>query len=611
VVKYGCNTTVLCLRLSMRTYKKRKSRNMALGANVELSSVRLNLFGLCIMILSFFVILHLADVMILQHGFYLNVATNNQETSSSLLASRGSILITDSRSGESFPAAINHNLYLIYLDNRYVKSGDQERIIEVMKREFSYDETRISELTGKLAKVDDPYEPLEKEVEEVVVERIKKEKLSGIGFILSPKRFYPEHGSMSHLVGFVGKLDNGEDIGRYGIEGYWDEELRGGSGYYAGVNSAAGRWIPLAGRLIEPATDGASIILTIDRTLQTVSCQMLEEAVSKYSAKGGSVVITNPHTGAVLAMCNVPTFDANTYNKVGSGSVYNNDAIFTPYEPGSIFKPVIMSSAINESIVNPNSPFFDSGSVEVDCDKPIKNAGKKIYKDTDMRGVIENSINTGMVHVAKLLGKDNMRLYMEKFGFGKKTGIELDTEMAGNTASLYINKSNRFDCYTATASFGQGITVTPLQMAMAFGVFANGGILKKPYIVDRIEYPDGKVMQTMSEDVRTVITERTASIITDILEGVVANGQAKGARVKGYRIAGKTGTAQIALDGEYRESVFNHSFVGFGPVGNPKFVIVIKLEEPEIRYSSDSAAPTFSSIANFVLQYYRVPPSEK
>jgi len=593
-----------------RGYRRRRSRNVAVAAGAPLPSARLHLFGVGVICLSVFIVLHLFDVMILQHGFYANAATRAHEITASLQPNRGAIYIGDHDSVDRFPVAINHRLYLVYLDNRYIIPEDQDRIVDVIAKQFAYDASQITRLREKLAKEDDPYEPIEKDVTEEIVQQLKKERLPGVGFILSPKRFYPEHDLVAHIIGFVGKNNEGEDVGRYGIEGYWGEELSGSGGYYAGARSAAGKWIPLAGKLFQPAIDGADITLTIDRTLQAKACQILAMSVERYSAKSGTLVITDPSTGAVRAMCTVPTFDANAYNVVSDVTVYNNDAIFTPYEPGSIFKPIVMAAALNEHTVAPGEPFYDTGIVTGgDCDKPIKNAAGKAHHDTNIRGIIEQSINTGMVHVAERLGKNRVKSYIEQFGFGTKTGIELDTEVAGNIGSLSVHRGDRFDCYTATASFGQGITVTPLQMAMAFGVFANGGVLKRPYIVDRVEMPDGKVKHHTGGDIRRVLTPRAAATMTDMLEGVINQGQAKKAQVKGYRLAGKTGTAQIAEGGRYSEDSFNHSFVGFGPVEKPSFVMVVKLEEPNVKYSSESAAPTFGEIANFLLRYYRVPPS--
>ncbi len=590
-----------------------RNKNNAIVRGEELSSARLNVFGLIIIIITIFIGFNLFDLMIFKHSFYSLAASNLQQISSDLLPNRGRIYFMDSRNGESFPVAINHRRFLIYADNRYIyDDNDRTDIIKSFVEILNYDDDKVSSLLQKINKEGDTYEILEKNIEEDIVKEFKKRKTPGLGYVLTPVRFYPERSMMAHIIGFVGKNDKGEDVGRYGVEGYWDDELKGESGFFSGTKSGAGRLISLADKVFEPAKDGVDITLTIDRSIQYESCKVLEEAVKKYGAKSGSILVMDPNNGAIRAMCNIPTFDPNDYSSLSIGSTYNNNSIFTSYEPGSIFKPITMSGALNEGKVSINSPFYDKGFTSLGCEKSIKNAGERSYNQTDMEGVLKNSINTGMVYVVDILGKEKFREYVETFGFGVKSGLELDTEVAGNISTLYENKNNKLDCYTATASFGQGITVTPLQMVTAFAVFANGGILYKPYIIDHLVENSEKITKTEPRELRRIISSRTANNISTMLENVIGEGtHAKGARVVGYRIAGKTGTAQIAEKGGYSESEFNHSFVGYAPVEKPVFVAFVKLENPKAKYSSETAAPTFGEIAKFILQYYKIPPSDK
>src|SRR3989338_5283015 len=314
-----------------------------------------------------------------------------------------------------------------------------------------------------------------------------------------------------------------------------------------------------------------------------MACEKLAGAAKEYQASSGALVILEPKTGAIRALCSWPDFDPNNYNQVDAIEVYNNTAVFTPYEPGSIFKPITMAAAINEGAVTPETVFHDSGSAEARCRKPIKNAAEKSYGNQTMVGVMENSINTGLVFVIKKLGKNKFIDYVERFGFGVKEGVEVD-------------------CYAATAAFGQGITATPLQMATAIGVIANGGKLIKPYVVSEVRYSDGRVERTKPVEIRSVLTARAASLVAGMMVSVVDNGQAKSARVPGYYVAGKTGTAQIPGPGGYTEDT-NHSFVGFAPIDDPKFVMVVKFEKPARKYADSTAAPTFAAIAKFALEY--------
>jgi len=546
--------------------------------------------------------------MVWQHGFYTALASGSHDIYAQLFPERGSIYLESQDSQERYPLAINRDLFLMYVDTRVIQDDETaEDIAEKLAELFHYDDEKKLSLYMQLSKRDDPYEPLEKKVEQEIADMIDGLKLPGIHFVRRPHRFYPEASLASQVIGFLGKDADGNDIGSYGIEGYWNKELSGTGGFLEGAMGAKGGWIPLAGRLFEPAEDGVSLTLTIDRTLQFKACDILKQRMDEYGAQTASLVIMDPKTGAITAMCSLPDFDPNTYNEVESIDAYNNLNIFTPYEPGSIFKPIGMAAALNEEIVTPDSYFFDSGSVDVGCTKPIKNADFKSYGDQTMTGVLENSINTGMVHVVTSLGKERFRDYVERFGFGVKTGIELNTESSGTIDSLYRNKKDKIDCYTATASFGQGITATPLQMVSAFAAIANGGTLLKPYIIKDVIYPNGKIEETKPKIIRQVIEKRTAQLLSGMLVRVVDVGSARLGHVPGYYVAGKTGTAQIPGPGGYLADT-NHSFIGFGPVDDPKFVMIVKFEKPKRAYASTTAAPTFAEIAKYIMQYYRVPP---
>ncbi|MCR4312291.1 MAG: penicillin-binding transpeptidase domain-containing protein [Candidatus Uhrbacteria bacterium] len=286
--------------------------------------------------------------------------------------------------------------------------------------------------------------------------------------------------------------------------------------------------------------------------------------------------------------------------------VYNNPTIFTAYEPGSIFKPMTLAAGIDSGAITANSLFTDPGSVKVD-DRTIRNADDKTYGLVDMTTALEESINTAMVFAMQQTGKDVFAQYVRDFGFGTLTGITLKSELAGTVDAL--DKSG--EVFAATASFGQGITVTPLQIAMAYAAIANGGVLMEPYIVDEMRYPDGTVEKHTPTKVRQVMSSKTATTVGAMLVSVVEEGHGKRAKVPGYWIAGKTGTAQIAKNGVYSATEFNGSFAGFGPIQDPKFAMIVKIENPKsegIMYAESTAAPVFGQITKFLLEYYAVAP---
>lgn len=554
------------------------------------------------------IITRLFFLMVWEHEAYATLAAGTQESTSKLVPRRGEIFVQDSRTGQEYPVALNQDVFLIYADTReLVKDGAVSSTLGALREQFKYQPERENEVRGLLSKRTDPYEPIEQKVAAGIVDALKAQKLPGLHYIRQEQRYYPEHTLASSVLGFVGKETNGANVGRYGIEGYWQKELAGTGGFLATTRSANGAWIPLAGRSFQPAQDGASLVLTIDRTLQYKACERLRIGLAEYGATSASLVIMEPHTGAILAMCSLPDFDPNTYGKVETIEAYNNTNIFTPYEPGSIFKPIAMVSALDQGAVTPDTPFYDTGRRDGLCSQPIQNAGNKSWQDQTMTGILLNSINTGMVYVAERLGKEKLTSYIGKFGFGTKTGVPLDTETSGTIDSLTKNKGNKLDCYTATASFGQGLTVTPLQMVTAFSAIANGGRTVTPFIIKEARYGDGRVERMRPREGEEILSTRATQLLGGMLVKTVDNGYSGRARVPGYFVAGKSGTAEIADQGGYSKT-YNHSFIGYAPVDNPRFVMLVKYEKPQRAYAESTAAPVFGELAKFILEYYQVPP---
>lgn len=576
------------------TAKRRKKRQ-------SVPDRRLRIFRV-VVVLGFFVIaVRLFSLQVLSHDFYAAIAANQHTIFQELIPDRGDVYLRDpkSRSG-IFPAAINKKLSLVFASPRDIEDpvSSAEALAPILELEYDA-------VLAKLALRDDPYEPLKRKVTDDVVERIKELELRGIGFIPEPYRFYPEKNTMSHILGFVGSNEKGERVGRYGIEGFWDEELRGTPGFLETERDPVGRWIGIADRNLQRAEDGVDLYLTIDRTIQYVACDKLRKAVSLHDAAGGTVVIADPKTGAIFAMCSVPDFDPNRFFEVEDYRVFNNPAIFTPYEPGSVFKPFTMAAAIDAGKVTPSTTYQDEGEVRIGP-YTIRNSDLKAHGRQTMTQVLEKSLNTGVIYAVGEIGPKVFLKYVEGFGFGESTGIELDTEVSGDISSL----RKRGDIWSATASFGQGITVTPLQLVAAFGALANGGKLMKPYVIEERRFDGGDIEYTEPVDVRQVITKRVATLVSGMLVRVVEDGHGTRAAVPGYYVAGKTGTAQIAKSGGGYENVaFIGSFAGFAPVDDPVFVMVVKIDRPQgVQWAEATAAPLFGEIAAFLLQYLQIPP---
>lgn len=555
--------------------------------------------GLAVMTLA--VVYRLFSLQVLDFAFYSALASDQHQIQRILQASRGEILMRDySQNNQEYPVATNKEFYQVYAVPKQIK--DAAAVADKLKLLVNVSE---EDLLAKLSQPDDPYEPIERKVSPERYEAIKSLNLEGVYGVAETYRFYVDEHIGSQIVGFVGVKDD-KPHGFYGVEGYFNELLSGTPGYFQTERDVAGRWIALSEKRVQEAQDGADIVLTLDRTVQYMVCKTLNEAVERYGAQGGAIVIMDPYSGRLISMCSAPDFDPNYYSKVETAAVYNNSAIFEAYEPGSIFKPIVMASAIDLDRVQPDSTFEDTGSEKID-EFTIRNANSKVYGRQDMTGVLENSINTGMIYVARQMGREAFADYIKRFGFGEKTGIELNSEVAGNINAV----DRKGEIFMATASFGQGITVTPLQMAVAYSAIANGGNLLKPYIIDEIRYSDGRIEKRQPTVIRRVISSRASVLMSGMLTSVVTRGHAVKAQVPGFYVAGKTGTAQVANpNGKgYLENVQNHSFVGYAPADEPRFVMAIKFDRPTSAVFSDATTtPVFSELATFILNYYSVTP---
>lgn len=537
----------------------------------------------------------------------------SSDTISGSLSSRDNseVMSIDDAVEEARAGALNEAGELIESEDELVVEVEEttdadDQPIDQTEEDEEDNGERFLALVERLSKKDDPYEPVARNIDEDTLDVIMNHELPGIDYVLEDVRSYPEENLGGHIFGFVGVDTEGHEVGQYGLEGYFNDYLAGQNGYLNTETDMAGRWIGVGARHFEPAVDGGSIDLTIDRTIQYIACKKLSEGVERYQADGGSLVIIEPKTGKILAMCNAPDFDPNVYNEVEDVAVYNNDSIFTAYEPGSVFKPLVMAGALDTGAVTPTTSFLDTGEVEVD-DYTIQNSDLEAHGWVTMTEVLEESLNTGMIYVMRQMGPSVLKSYVEDFGFGVLSGIKLDTESSGTISSL----SETAEVYFATASYGQGITVTLLQLAAAYGALANGGSLMRPYIVDALHQVDDTVEQFEPEVIRQVVSKKTATTIGAMMVSVVENGHSTLAGVPGYYVAGKTGTAQVAKSGGggYQSNVTMATFAGYGPVDDPAFVMAIMLDHPQTSpWAADTSAAIFGEVADFLFQYLEIAP---
>lgn len=565
---------------------------------------RLNFLLGLFLLFATLIVLRLFNVQVLQHSFYTALASGQHELYQQLFPERGEIYAQDKFSQDGlYKIVVNKEMHLLYAVPKQIDDPE-----DVTKRLLPYVDLDQQTLLDRLSKEDDQYEPIQHKVSDFEKGEIEKLELPGLHFTAEDWRHYPEENYTSHLTGFVGYVGD-ERRGQYGLEGYFEEELAGSAGFLKSEKDAAGRLIAIGQRLIEEAVDGDDLVLTVDRNIQYYACNQLRKAVLRHGANKGAVIILNPKTGAIIALCSYPDFDPNNYEDTEDVEAFKNVAVFDQYEPGSVFKIFTMAAGLDMNLISPQSTYTDTGQVQIGS-YTIKNSDEKAYGVQTMVDVLRESLNTGSIYIVQQVGNNNFYRYLANFGFGEKTGITLSGENMGDISSL----SNDKDIYSATASFGQGITVTPLQLAMAAAAIANQGTLVKPYIVEKTIKPDGTVIETEPVEIRQVMSPPAAAALGAMMVKVIDEGHATRAGVTGYYLAGKTGTAQVIKENGagYDEYRHNDTFVGYGPLVDPQFVILTKIDEPkDVEWAAGSAAPLFGDIAKFVIDYYQIPPDRK
>lgn len=548
------------------------------------------------------VVLRLFNLQVVQGKSYRLLALNQHELRTKLVPERGRILVRDRTDGTLYPLATNRDAWNLYVIPK--RLSDFKSVAAELAPYAGKTEEQLS--ASWEAQPDDPYEPVAKQLNSEQAEAIRSKQLLGVGLVRVSARTYPEPGIGGHLIGFARPGDDGIGHGAYGVEGAFDETLAGKPGFMSAEKDASGRRLILGDGVIRDAQNGSDVVLTINRTIQHQACSELLRAVSRHGAQGGSVIILEPQTGAILAMCSVPDFDPANYGAAQDLTLFNNPATFAQYEPGSVFKAFTMAIGIEEGKVTPKTTYEDKGVEELDGFK-IKNSDGKAYGIQTMTQVLDRSLNTGSIFVERQVGREAFRRGLERFGFGKPTGIELTPESKGNITAL----SKKGSVFAATASFGQGLSVTPIQLSAAYVALANGGRLMKPYVVDEIIRPDGTRIKTKPQEIGQAISLRASRVITGMLVSAVLRGHGKRAGVPGYYVAGKTGTAQVPdpQGPGYLKDVTIGSFAGYAPADNPRFVMLVKIDHPrDVQFAESSAAPLFGKLASFLLTYLQVPP---
>lgn len=459
------------------------------------------------------------------------------------------------------------------------------------------------ELRQKITK-DKPFVWIKRKVAREEADRLKGLKLEGIGVLTENKRFYPNLQLASHVVGFSGLDSNGLE----GVELKFDDYLKGAAKRFIDERDAHGEAITINNNNIDrdATSRGMDVVLTIDKTIQYITEKELEKAVESTNAKGGMAIVMNPHTGEILAMADSPSFNPNIFWKY-SPHFWRNSMIADVFEPGSTFKTFLISAAFEDGIAKPSDSFFcENGAYKV-ADRTIREAHDGRFGWLSVTDIIKHSSNIGSSKIGEKLGKEKFYRYMKEFGFGSKTDIDMPGETTGNVP--HPKKWSRVS--VDTMSYGQGVSVTAIQIITAFSAVANNGYLMKPIVVKKIIDRDGAVVREFNPEVkRRVISEKTAKKVADVLKEVTRDGGTGAkAQVEGFEVAGKTGTAQKPnlSTGGYSDGKYMSSFIGFIPADNPKIAVFVLLDEPKgVFYGGQVAAPVFREIAAQTLPYLGV-----
>ncbi len=532
------------------------------------------------------------------HEDITSLALVGAERVNRILAARGNIL--DANGHYLVASTVEYSLSV---SPRLLTDNDREKLAPILAGILGQSEEEVLEV---LLQSDAEYAPLAARLPASAGRRIEDLRQDGDlnldAFRLEPrfKRLYPDGELAAHLLGFVDHQEHGQ----YGLEQYYDTPLRGIDGNWRGISDSWGEQIQVSLGGYQPAKDGKDLVLTLDRNIQYQAERILREGMGHNEATAGNIIVVDPKTGAVLAMASLPSYKPDEYGWVDTKNRYINTATSALYEPGSVFKVLTLAAALEARVIRPTDTYDDRGEIIVG-QQTIYNSDRMAHGRTTMTELLAYSRNVGAAHVAALLGATRFYEAIRRLGFAETTGVDLGREEKGIMrvpTDPYWHMSD-----LGTNSYGQGIAVTPLQLAMAYAAIANDGVLMRPYIVSRIVGGDS-VEEQGPFPVRRVMSVEVARQMTRMMVDAVQLGMKK-ATLLGYRLAGKSGTSGIPDQEGYRSRDTIASFVGLGPVPDARFVILVKYEKPrEGSWGLDVAAPAFREMAEFLVDYYGIPP---
>lgn len=552
-----------------------------------------------------FVVIFIFVIAIIAKVFYIQVfqykklntlAENLWSRNLPITADRGRIL---DRNGNILATNITTTSLVLIPNQIEDKEAVSKDIADIL--EVPYE--KIYEHASKRSSIERVH-PEGRNLSYEIAEKINNLNYDGVYLLKESKRHYPYETVLSHTLGYVG-IDN---QGLSGIELQYDKELTGTNGAIKYFSDGKGNRLELNEVYDEPIS-GIDVALTIDIDIQLAIENELDNVVSKYNPDGALIIAMDPNNAEILGMASRPTFNSNEYQLATEEVINRNLPIWMTYEPGSTFKIITLASSLEEKTINLfEDRYYDGGGITVEGAR-IKCWKAGGHGDESFLQVVENSCNPGFVVMGQKLGKEKLFSYIDNFGFGKKTGVDLNGESTG----IMFDLDKVGPVELATTSFGQGISVTPIQQVTGVSAAINGGILYKPYIVKRLLEPETKatILENNKQEVRRVISEESSSLVRHTLESVVANGTGKNAYIENFRVGGKTGTAQKVNDGKYMVGNYIVSFIGFMPADNPQIVLYVAIDNPKgiTQYGGTVSAPIAKNILKEAAGILNIPES--
>lgn len=532
---------------------------------------------------------------------YRQRAEHQYFNSNSKIFNRGSIFF-ETKNGTRVSAATLKTGFNISINPQ--KITDPEGAYKKLSKFLKLNEADFIE---QVSHKNDSYEEIMRKVDEETSKKVESLEIPGLSLYRENWRFYPANKMASHVLGFVGYKGD-ELLGRYGLENYYEDTLKrtGDDVYENFFNEMFSNLKKVVDK--NQSLEG-DIVTAIEPNIQNQLEEEIAHVAKKWNSKLTSGLILNPKTGEIYAMATTPNFDPNSFQTEKNSAVFTNPVVESVYEMGSIIKPLTVAFGIDSGSITPETTYYDAGTIQIGKDT-ISNYDKKTRGIVNMQEILNQSLNTGVAFIVDKMGKQKFSEYMLSLGFGEETGIDLPNETAGLVSNL--KKGSEFEI--ATASFGQGIAMTPISTARALAVLANGGILINPHIVKKIDYRMGfsKKVGDTPEEGKRIIKPETSEEITRMLVKVVDTALLGGSiKMDRYSIAAKTGTAQIAKSdkGGYYDDRFLHSFFGYFPAYDPKFLVFLYTIEPQgASFASHTLTEPFVNLAKFLLNYYDVPP---